>query len=190
MNIIKKQYNLVWKFLKSSRNYIWIIVALFLFSTFLGFFYPSLLQNFVNNLINQKVNQIRGMGFGQLFLFIFWNNLYAAFSGMLIGIAFGIFPVITCFLNGYVVGYVAGKTVERAGFGILWSFAPHGIFEVPALFISLALGLKIGMFLFRKSKKITFSGELENITRVFLLVVVPLLLIAAVIESGLIILIG
>jgi len=42
--------------------------------------------------------------------------------------------------------------VQTDGFLSLWRLLPHGIFELPAVFISLGMGLKIGMFIFQKKK--------------------------------------
>jgi len=41
-------------------------------------------------------------------------------------------------------------SVGIEGYGILWRLVPHGIFELPAVFISLGLGIKLGTFIFRE----------------------------------------
>jgi len=65
----------------------------------------------------------------------------------------------------------------------LWKLFPHGIFELPAVFISLALGMKLGTFIFQKKKMNSFKDYLWNSFRIFIFVVIPLLVIAAFIEG-------
>ena len=69
---------------------------------------------------------------------------------------------------------------------VLWRIFPHGIFELPAVFISLGLGLKLGTFIFQRNKLKAFAEFFWNSLRVFLFIVLPLLIIAAIIEGSLI----
>ena len=61
-----------------------------------------------------------------------------------------------------------------------------GDFELPALFISIGLGLKLGLFLFIRQPKERFFNYLINSLRVFIFIILPLLLLAAIIEGLLI----
>jgi uncharacterized membrane protein SpoIIM required for sporulation len=56
---------------------------------------------------------------------------------------------------------------------------------LPAIFISLGLGLKTGMFIFQKDKIKILKKYLYNSIKVFLLIVIPLLIIAGFIEGTL-----
>lgn len=69
----------------------------------------------------------------------------SSFLGVILGLVLGIFPIIFAIVNGYVLGFVASITVESEGLFVLWRLLPHGIFELPAIFISLGLGLKFGI---------------------------------------------
>tara|TARA_Y100000034_G_C6716675_1_gene316852 strand:- start:368 stop:697 length:330 start_codon:yes stop_codon:yes gene_type:complete len=106
---------------------------------------------------------------------------------MALGIFLGIFSFLILIVNGYVLGFVASKSVAVEGILVLWRLLPHGIFEIPAVMISAGLGLKLGAYLFVKHKKGDFKQWLLNSLRVFLFIVVPLLIIAAIIEGILII---
>src|SRR3989344_2332310 len=103
---------------------------------------------------------------------------------------FGILPLLSIIANGYLVGFVSSMAVQEAGFNSLWRLFPHGIFELPAVFISFGLGIKFGTFIFKKNKKDAFKEYLINCLRVFIFVIIPLLIIAAIIESSLIIFLG
>jgi stage II sporulation protein M len=66
---------------------------------------------------------------------------------------------------------------------------PHGIFELPAIILALAFGLRIGMFFYSKNPELEFKYRVKNALRVFVFIIVPLLIIAAIIETSLIFLI-
>lgn len=179
-------------YIRDSRNFIYSIIIIFLFFSFIGFFLPvpPLLEQKILEFIQELLRQTEGMSQSELIRFIFLNNIQSSFTGMLFGIIFGIFPVLATVANGYLLGFVAVKTVEGQGIFILWKLLPHGIFELPALFISLGLGLKLGTFLFKKNKIESLKTYIVKSVKVFFFIVIPLLIIAAVIEGSLISLLG
>ena len=119
----------------------------------------------------------------ELIKFIFVNNIQSSFFGIIFGVFLGIFPVIGAIGNGYILGFVSLMAFEKEGIDVLLRLLPHGIFELPAVFISLGLGLKFGTFIFQKNKGELFKEYFWNSLRVFLFIVVPLLIIAAIIEG-------
>lgn len=180
----------LWKFFKESRTYYFIISVIFIVSALVGFFFPVFFTDFIKNFIEEILGKTEGLGFLGLFLFILWNNVLSSFLGLVFGIALGIAPLFYSFLNGYVLGFVLNASSEVYGLGVILRILPHGIFELPALVVSLGLGLRLGTYLFRKKKKSGFVEELINSGKVFLFIVIPLLIIAGVIEAGLIALLG
>ena len=86
--------------------------------------------------------------------------------------------------NGYVLGFVADKAVEARGVGVLWKLLPHGIFELPAIFISLGMGFRFGIFVLKNSKLESFKLHVYDLIRVFVFIVIPLLILAAIIEGS------
>ena len=172
-------------YLKESMIYFWIIVGLFLFSALIGFMFP---ENFVffDELLKELAEKTAGLGHGELTWFIFQNNVLSSFMGLVLGIVLGVFPLMGILINGLLLGYVYAKASAVAGLGVIWMLVPHGIFELPAVFISLGLGLKLGMFIFTKNKKKELIERLIKSLKVFFLIVLPLLIIAAIIEGILI----
>ncbi len=183
-----KEYKESLNYLNESKNFIFIIVGIFLVSSIFGYFFepPESVYNQLISYIRELIQLTEGMSHLELIVFIFLNNLKSSFFGILFGIIFGVFPVIAAFVNGYFLGFVSRITTSAEGFTILWKLVPHGIFELPAVFLSFALGLKLGTFIFKKDKKQSFIDYLWNSIRIFFLFVLPLLFLAAIIEGTLI----
>lgn len=191
-NFLIDKYIRSWDYLKSSRKFIFAIIGIFFLLFLIGFFISpseSVIQKileFIQNLLEET----EGMSFLELFWFIFFNNLKVSFFGMAGGIFLGIFPVIESIINGYLLGFVAKETVLVDGFLSLWRIFPHGVFELPAVFISLGLGLKLGLVVFKRKGERNLKKVILNSLIVFAFVVIPLLFLAAIIESGLIVFFG
>lgn len=187
-----EEYKKSWNFIKKSRNFIYAVISIFLLTTLLGFFIP-LPESVIDQIlkfIRELLEKTQGMSQLELIGFIFSNNLQSSFIGIASGIFLGIFPVMAVIANGFILGFVASISVNAEGFFILWRILPHGIFELPAIFISFGLGLKIGSFIFQKRKFESLIDYTFNSLRVFVFVVLPLLSIAAIIEGTLIFLLS
>ena len=119
-------------------------------------------------------------------LALFGNNLRAMVLSTLYGfIPFLYLPALSMGVNAILLGMVAAS-VNGQWLLLAAGILPHGIFELPALCLSLAAGLclcqNINRYI-RKNEKGVMTPLLLNILRVTGLVVVPLLVIAAIMES-------
>ncbi len=141
-----------------------------------------------------------------LFLAIFLNNLRASFFAIFLGmIPFLFLPILGVFRNGIYMGAVTAMT-HLKGFSLFSFFliyiAPHGIFEFPAMFYSVCMGVYLSLQITKKMLAVgpispgelsLFDHERKNeesvfdsvkgIVRTWIGVVIPLLLIAALIEA-------
>jgi len=147
---------------------------------------------FFNDLLRDLSGKIEGKGLLELTWFILQNNVLSAFMAMIFGVVLGIMPIISALTNGTLLGYVYNLASAEAGFGVILYLLPHGIFELPAVLISLGLGVYFGMFIFTEKgkKKTEFLRRFWSSLKVFLTVVLPLLVVAAIIEGLLIYLSG
>mgnify|MGYP001563260883 CR=1 FL=1 len=187
-----KPFSKSWDYIKKSRNFIWSIVIIFLIFSLIGFFVPApnLLSEKIIEFLKNIINKTQGMSQIELIVFIFNNNLQASFLGLITGIILGIYPVVAAVVNGYLVGFVGVLSVNEGGFSVLLRLLPHGIFELPAIFISLGMGIKLGTFIFQKKKLNAFKDFFWSSFQVFVFIVIPLLIFAALIEGSLIAIFG
>jgi len=187
-NFFKENYSLSWDYIGETKNYIYSLIGIFVLFILIGAFLPTPehIEKLIFEFIQELLLKSEGMTRGELVNFILFNNLKSSFFGSLYGVFLGIFPILSSMTNGYLLGFVSMKSVESAGAVSLWKLFPHGIFELPALFISLGMGLRLGTFIFQKEKIDSLKYYLVNSFRVFVLIVVPLLIVAAIIEGSLI----
>lgn len=187
-NFLKKYYFESWSYIKESRNFIYLVISVFFLFSLIGFFIPApdSIFNQILIFIDELLSKTDGMSQTELIRFIFLNNVQSSFVGLFFGALLGIFPLIAIIVNGYLLGFVSSMSVNLEGIFILWKLVPHGIFELPAVFISMGLGLKLGTFIFQKNRFKIFKKYFRNSLIVFLFVIIPLLILAAIIEGILI----
>jgi stage II sporulation protein M len=116
---------------------------------------------------------------------VFLRNVSASLIIMLLGITV-ILPPVVLALNGFVIGLIFRFAMEK-GMGPLSVAAgilPHGMFELPAIFLSAAVGMRVGLELATKKGRRISSGAqaIREAAAAYMLAVLPLLAIAAVVE--------
>jgi uncharacterized membrane protein SpoIIM required for sporulation len=117
---------------------------------------------------------------------IMTNNIHVTFLAGALGITAGVGTVYMMIFNGLLIG-VIGAACWLGGMSLqLWSFvAPHGVLELPAIFIGGGAGLRIaqGMLfpgmLTRRDSLAQAGGEAVRL----LVGVIPILIIAGTIEG-------
>jgi stage II sporulation protein M len=183
---LKKEYVKSLKYLLASKKFIFISMGIFFFFCLIGFLIPApdSIVNLIRNFIQELLRETENFSHSEMVFFIISNNLKSTFFGIFLGVLFGIFPVLSAIMNGYLLGFVSMMSVGNSGFLSLFNLLPHGIFELPAIFISLGLGLRLGYSFFKEKKKI--KENLINSFRIFLIIVLPLLIVAGIIEGTLI----
>lgn len=137
-----------WKYVFESRKYIFAAAIIFLFSAIFGFLFSNYLSG-LDDIIRELVENtadIRGIS---LVWFILQNNATSAFLALFLGIFLALAPIGNAIVNGAVVGYVLSKVFAATGSYLsFWKLLPHGVFELPAIFISIGLGMKLGFSFF------------------------------------------
>ncbi|MBW1984577.1 MAG: stage II sporulation protein M, partial [Deltaproteobacteria bacterium] len=87
------------------------------------------------------------------------------------------------FFNGLMVGWLKTTFEKISGFNLFLLLLPHGIFELSAMFIAWGIGIWRVKLLFVPNFEEAAKVSLKRIHKVYVIVILPLLLIAAVIEG-------
>jgi len=177
-------------YLMPLRPYLFVIVTLFLLATAAGYvsayFDPGIIDELMGQ-FEESYGWIADESPTMIMLLIFKNNTIISLIAMLGGIFFGICPIIIILVNGYLIGVLVFSWVQEYGILVVLSgLLPHGIIELPMIFISASIGLRLGVLTFQKIfriKEVRFKYELLSAIRFFVTVIVPLLFIAAIIET-------
>jgi len=117
---------------------------------------------------------------------IMTNNLSVSFTTFALGITAGIGTVFELMFNGLLIGVVGAACWEAGMSQQLWSFvAPHGVIELPAIFIAggggllIAKGLLFPGTLPRRASLVREGGRAVRLV----LGIIPMLIVAGTIEG-------
>jgi stage II sporulation protein M len=180
-----KAYDDVVRGLRENQNLIVFCAITFLMSASAGALSYSLFKDRMPEILDQVFGEVMAGSDHDVIRNIFLRNLTASSIIMLSGITI-IAPVFLLYANGYLTGLVLmfarenglSTTIMLAG------IIPHGVFELPALFISSAAGMRVGITLLTsRGKRIKATSEkIRGALKTYALLVLPLLAIAAILE--------
>jgi stage II sporulation protein M len=165
-----------------ARLYIIFSFLLFTFAIVLGF-------NYLNDskIINDSLlDSFKNMRTDSYLIFVsslFFHNITIAYLSLRIGILLGIFPFITIINSGVVIGWLFANFPQNNYLKLFTLMLPHGVFELPAMFIAWGIGFWRCKLLFIPNYDLISKQNVREIHKIFIFVVFPLLLLAAFIEA-------
>lgn len=176
-NFLRKIYKDSWETIKKSKTFIFVAIGLFLIISILGFIFPIFFLDEMNLIIQGLLKDFEGLSLLQTFTKIFFNNFLACISASFLGLVLGIVSIFNTLLNGYLLGYVGSLAVSEGGYVVLLKLLPHGIFELPAIFISLGMGLYLANSFLKNVINLKKRGTRNIFLIVSSLIFVPLIII-------------
>ncbi len=198
MRFVLEQFIMSFVFLKKRLiKLLGVVAAFFVLICVLTYFATMALPELAMQIFNAISEMMASSGIldesGNISaLFLFFSNARAGFTGIIWGFMPFIFlPLIAVFINGAIIGVTLGiyglmteiNPLVLLAAGIL----PHGIFELTAIFLCWAMGLGICLLLTKKifgaKTDVSFSYYIKRCLGVYLFFVIPLLIVAAVVES-------
>lgn len=197
MNFVKKQALLAWKFYREQllRLHLGCMLA-FLAVCALSAVVLGLFAEQAQAIVESFMAEVQQSGLvdenGSISLAaLFGNNLQATLTATVMGfVPFVFLPVFSLALNGAVIGAVlalSGAMGMQTGQMVLLGLLPHGIFEIPAIMLGVAMGLylcrQMNGTLRKRPGTPRIEAVLPHLCRVAVFGVVPLLAAAAVIET-------
>lgn len=124
----------------------------------------------------------------EMFTAILYNNVIASLIFLVSGFFIGIPPLIFMAFNGFFVGYVAYNAAQVQGLGFVFAtILPHGVIEIPAINLSATMGIGFGYsVIHRLMRREGLREYMVESIKVFIKRIIPLLVLAAGIETALI----
>jgi uncharacterized membrane protein SpoIIM required for sporulation len=89
-----------------------------------------------------------------------------------------LFPVLSLISNGYITGTIVIPNLAHINL-----LLPHGLFEFPAFFIGVAYAIWLGLWPYKENRGERLKERAVQCIGVYAYVVVPLLVVAAVLEG-------
>ncbi len=166
-----------------EKKYLFVLTStLFLLAAVLSIIPPGqelrkMLSEVIDALRSMSVDY-HGRTLPYIIAHIFSHNAVALFAAMSSGAILVVIPVFFLIANGYVVGTLVIPNLSMIGL-----LVPHGIFELTASFLAVSYGIWLGLWPFNQNRFETIRFRLKKCFAVYFYVVLPLLLIAAIIEG-------
>jgi stage II sporulation protein M len=181
------------RYVHGLRYFLLAIISIFVLCIILGYAIATLEPSMTDKLLSgleQKAADLSslsplGMAWG-----IFVNNASGCLLAIALGLILGIYPAFFIASNGVIIGAALSMVIVKYGavVGILVfiiGLLPHGIFELSAVFISAAMGIKLAYDLIRsviKSDLNIIKNSVWEALQMYLFWILPILLVAAFIE--------
>ena len=182
------------KFDRTIKPYILILTLIFTAAFLAGMLAPAPVRHEATKAFQFVADQYRGFTGGALFFNILLHNVMASILILVSGVLVGIIPTFAIGANGFFLGVVYRQTAEMLGYSkAALKVLPHGVFELPALLIAASYGLWLGVTVVQRmrGKECTrLRVQIEHAFRRYFAIVFPLLVVAAGIETALILKLG
>jgi stage II sporulation protein M len=177
------------EYLYSLKKYVLIVVVIFILSLITGVLVsvknPGLSQNYLD-MFKNSFGWIKTLNPIEIMLLIFLNNAFKSFLSLVLGVGLGVIPILFVAGNGAIVGMLANIIARQQGtLFVIAALVPHGIIEVPMILISAGIGLRLGhkMYPSLTGLKTDINKELKDGIGFFIRVILPLLFVAAMVET-------
>ncbi|MEA1985591.1 MAG: stage II sporulation protein M [Euryarchaeota archaeon] len=177
------------EYLYDLRYHVVTIAVIFVLSTIAGYVYTSMNPDSAALALGELeglIDILKDLSPLEIMLFIFLNNTIKSLFAILLGVGFGLVPIIFIAYNGYVLGVISYVTSSSEGLGfVLAAIIPHGIIELPMVILSVAIGLRLGqqaMYAIM-GRDVRIKDELVKGIYVFMYWIVPMLFVAAMVET-------
>jgi len=174
----------------SVKPYILILALIFAASFLAGTLVPSPIRRQLTEMFQAMAGDYRELSGGMLFFNILAQNVMATIFVILSGVIVGIIPTFAVGSNAFGLGVLYRQASEVSGYSkAALTVLPYGVFEIPALLIASSYGLWLGVMVVRRlrgKEGTPLKTHMEHAFRRYFAVVFPLLVVAAAIETALI----
>jgi stage II sporulation protein M len=178
------------QYINDHKRYLVYATGLFLAPVLMGYFYAAYAPQEIDILLQsfkQSLGSLVDLPPLHLALVIFLNNSIKTAAMVLLGGILGIYPTLSLIGNGYLIGIIGYIAQAKAGWVLFAaSIIPHGIIELPLVILSGAIGLRLGHRTTKRllgNREIDLKRDYRVALRWIMLIITPLLFVAAFIEA-------
>lgn len=184
MNFIKE------KLLKTLTYVTISFILLVLLTTIMFYYNQDTAKEIIMSFLEANADMINESG-DVLMTSLIINNVTASMISIIIGfVPFLFVPIFSLVINSVMIGATLGFTTIASSTSVfkilMLGIMPHGIFELPALFISMSMGVYLCNKISRKilgKEKESIIEVIKNIVKTFIIIVIPLLILAGIVEA-------
>jgi stage II sporulation protein M len=177
-----------WEYVSKLGPIFALTFLIFMYSIFMGYslgnqISPQSFEGVLSNIPNPTETSSFGM-----FTAILYNNVVASFIFVASGLFIGIPPLMFMAFNGFFVGYIAYNAAQVQGLAFVFAtILPHGVIEIPAIILCASMGIGFGYQLIHKlMRRDGLQQYVTDSLNTFIKRIIPLLVLAAGIETALI----
>ncbi|MBP2678804.1 MAG: protein of unknown function transrane [Deltaproteobacteria bacterium] len=175
---------------RTIKPYILVLTLIFAASFLAGTMAPPAIRQQMGEVFQAVVGNYQGLAGGMLFFNILVQNVMATIFVILSGTVVGIIPTFAISSNGFGLGVLYRQASDASGYSkAALKVLPYGVFEIPALLIAASYGLWLGVMVVRRMRgkePALLRIHMEHAFRRYFAIVFPLLIVAAAIETTLI----
>jgi stage II sporulation protein M len=175
---------------RTIKPYILILALIFAAAFLAGTLAPAPVRNEATKAFQFVADNYRGLAGGALFFNILVHNVMASILILISGVLIGIIPTFAIGSNGFVLGVLYRQAAELVGYSkAALKVLPHGVVEITALLVAASYGLWLGVTVVRRMRgkeSARLRIHIEHAFRRYFTIVFPLLIVAAGIETALI----
>ena len=116
--------------------------------------------------------------------FIFTNTVNSMIA-IIFGLALGFIPVLFAITNGLTIGMFVGSIIPKTDIlSLLAAIVPYVAFQIPAILLSSAIGLRLGHSLLKafRGRKGMLTEAKKGLT-VFVFLILPLIVLAGIAQA-------
>lgn len=176
--------------LRDINRYFGISALIFTVSIIAGYTYAALFPQNMGDIFTgwePLIEWLQNATSIEIFLLIFINNSVKSLLILVLGIGFGLIPALFLAYNGIFIGLAVYLMKESTGWtAVLIGLLPHGVIEIPAILLAAGAGMRLGDILAQtifRGARFDIKSEFVDAIRIFSWIILPMLLIAALIEA-------
>ncbi len=183
VSLMKSWFNESKNTICDAKKFILFSFLVFHLGIILGYYYLST-QKFIGDNYIELYDKTYSPSYLIYVSRILVHNVTVAYLSMRLGILLGLFPAISVIVSGISIGWLFANSTSVHWVKLFLMMAPHGVFELPAMFIAWGIGFWRCKMLFVPNYEKMSKENVRQVHKIFITFVVPLLFLAALIEGG------